>query len=272
MNPTYKNCIPIIFSWFLVYFYLFSGCSEDVRQITLESETDWPVYLGDNSGSQYSPLSQITPENVHLLEPVWENKTENLKKDDRTQIQCNLLIIDGILYSTSPKLRVFALNAATGKRIWEFNPSQEINFAMNVNRGVTWWSDGTDKRIFFTAGAVLYALNAETGRLVSTFGNNGKVSLKEGLGENAADKYVVATSPGIVYKDLIVMGSRVSENIDEKSVIDSDNSTSFTSFKSLVKEHRPKVIPKTEVGKMLPWVHIAISNAKKMLLDIFHDI
>jgi quinoprotein glucose dehydrogenase len=214
MNPTHKNRIPIIFSSFLVYFYLFTGCGGDVRQNTLESATNWPVYLGDNSSSQYSPLDLINTKNVHLLEPVWKYKTENLKKDDRTQIQCNPLIIDGILYGTSPKLRVFALNAATGKRIWEFNPSQEINFAMNVNRGVTWWSDGTDKKIFFTAGAVLYALNAETGKLVSSFGQQGKVSLKEGLGENATDKYVVATSPGIVYKDLIILGSRVSENTD----------------------------------------------------------
>lgn len=65
---------------------------------------------------------------------------------------------------------------------------------------------------------------------------------------------------------------KVSENIDKQAVIDSDNSTSYTNFKSLVAQHRPQVIPKTEVGKMLPWVHIAISNAKRMLLDIFHDI
>jgi hypothetical protein len=66
--------------------------------------------------------------------------------------------------------------------------------------------------------------------------------------------------------------AKVSEYVDKESVIDSDNSTSYTNFKSLVKEHRPKVIPKDEVGKLLPWVHIAISNAKRMLLDIFHDI
>jgi len=65
---------------------------------------------------------------------------------------------------------------------------------------------------------------------------------------------------------------KVSENIDGKSVIDSDNSTSYTNFKSLVKEHRPKVIPKADIGKVLPWVHIAISNAKRMLLAVFHDI
>jgi hypothetical protein len=65
---------------------------------------------------------------------------------------------------------------------------------------------------------------------------------------------------------------KVSENINADSVIDSDNSTSYINFKTLVKEHRPKVIPKKEVGKMLPWVHIAISNAKRMFLDVFHDI
>lgn len=66
--------------------------------------------------------------------------------------------------------------------------------------------------------------------------------------------------------------AKVSENIDEESVIDSDNSTSYTNFKTLVKEHRPKVLQKGEVGKMLPWVHITISNAKRVLLDVFHDI
>lgn len=66
--------------------------------------------------------------------------------------------------------------------------------------------------------------------------------------------------------------SKVSEYVDNGAIIDSDNSTSYTNLQKLIKEHRPKVIPKDEVGKMLPWVHIAISNAKRMLLDVFHDI
>lgn len=206
-NVAVVICVSVVLA-------LINGCSDDSNRNAVESETGWPVYLGDNGSSQYSPLNQITRQNVHLLEPVWEYKTEKISRDDRTQIQCNPLIIDGVLYGTSPKLRVFALNAATGKRIWEYNPGQEVNFAMNVNRGVSYWAIGSDRRIFFTAGPVLYALNAETGKLVETFGNNGKVSLKEGLGEKAADLYVVATSPGIVYKDLLIMGSRVSENAD----------------------------------------------------------
>ena len=68
------------------------------------------------------------------------------------------------------------------------------------------------------------------------------------------------------------INSKVSGNIGKKSIIDSEHFTSYTNFHTLVKEHRPKVIPKNEVEKMLPWVHIAISNAKRMLLNIFHDV
>jgi len=66
--------------------------------------------------------------------------------------------------------------------------------------------------------------------------------------------------------------SLVKDNVSEESIIDSDDSTSYVKLKDIVKEHRPKVIPKDEIGKTLPWVHLAISNAKRMLLDIFHDI
>jgi quinoprotein glucose dehydrogenase len=193
--------------------YLIAGCATQNEQGS-GPNTDWPVYLGDNSSSQYSPLAEITAANVHLLEPVWEYRTERISSDDRTQIQCNPLVIDGVLYGTSPKLRVFALDAATGKNIWEFNPARQVDFSMNVNRGVTYWSDGQDKRIFFTAGPALYALDATSGKLIPGFGNQGTVSLKEGLGAGAEDKYVVATTPGIIFRDLIIMGSRVSENAD----------------------------------------------------------
>ncbi len=204
---------PFIIPCLAILFNLITGCATQNDRGS-GPNTDWPVYLGDNSSSQYSPLAEISAANVHLLEPVWEYRTERISSDDRTQIQCNPLIIDGVLYGTSPKLRVFALNAATGKRIWEYNPAQQVDFSMNVNRGVTYWSDGQDKRIFFTAGPALYALDATTGKLIPGFGNQGAVALKEGLGPDAEDNYVVATTPGIIYRNLIIMGSRVSENAD----------------------------------------------------------
>ena len=68
------------------------------------------------------------------------------------------------------------------------------------------------------------------------------------------------------------INENIIKHIDQQSIIDSDNSTSYTNFKNLVKEHRPKVISKKEVSKLLPWVHIAISNAKRMLLNTFHGM
>ncbi len=194
----------------IVMVFIF-GCLKP-ETIIWEAGVDWPVYQGGKSSNQYSPLSQINLENIHLLQPVWEYHAEDGKPGENTQIQCNPIIIDGILYATSPKLKVFALNAATGERIWQFNPNADVNYAMNVNRGVTYWTDGSEKRILFSAGPDLFALNATTGELIQSFGNSGKVSLKEGLGENSQEKYVVATTPGVIYNDLIIIGSRVSEN------------------------------------------------------------
>lgn len=190
----------------------FPSCRE--KTPCTEAGRDWPVYLGGKSSNHYSPLDQINRENVGRLIPAWQYHTGDVQAGEHTQIQCNPLIIDGILYGSSPKLRIFALDAASGKRLWEFNPNTAGDFAMNVNRGVSYWEDGEDRRILFTAGAELFALDAATGRPVASFGESGRVSLKEGLGERSKDLYVVATSPGIVYRDLIIMGSRVSENSD----------------------------------------------------------
>jgi quinoprotein glucose dehydrogenase len=192
----------------LIIIMILSGCSHGKEG----ARFDWAVYLGDKSASHYSWLDEINTANVVRLEKVWEYHSGGDISGNHSQIQCNPLVIDGILYGTTPDLRLFALNAATGVPVWEFNPDPEKKHGMNVNRGVAFWNDGRDKRILFSAGPFLYAVNAETGMPAESFGNNGKVSLREGLGERAADLYVVATSPGIVYRDLIIIGSRVSEN------------------------------------------------------------
>ncbi len=193
---------------------LLVGCAPKKTNNFNHAGKDWPVYLGDNFSNHYSTLSEINKGNINQLGLAWEYHTGDDVSDNHSQIQCNPLIIKGILYGTSPKLRVFALNAATGKRIWEFDPGTTRKFAKNANRGVSYWQDGSDKRILFTSGEYLFAQNAENGRLIETFGDSGKVSIKEGLGEKAKDMYVVATSPGIVYHDLLIIGSRVSENSD----------------------------------------------------------
>lgn len=185
-----------------------SGCMQKEER----AGKDWPVYLGDHSSSQYSDLSEINKSNIDRLELAWEYHTGDDVSGNLSQIQCNPIIIDGILYGTTPKLKVFALDAATGKRLWEFDPEPESQAPKNVNRGVAWWKKGSDKRILFSSGQDLYAINADNGKIITSFGDSGKVSLKEGLGERARELYVVATSPGIVYRDLLIIGSRVSED------------------------------------------------------------
>jgi quinoprotein glucose dehydrogenase len=167
---------------------------------------DWQVYRGGLESNCYSSLNQVNTNNVGQLKVAWTYHTG----DSGVTIQCNPIVVDDVMYVTSPSLRVIALKAETGEEIWNFDPVTGPK-NQGVNRGVTYWQDGNDKRIFFTATYYLYALNAETGKLIAGFGNNGKIDLREGLDRNADDIFLEVTSPGVVYDDLLIMGSRVSE-------------------------------------------------------------
>ena len=169
---------------------------------------NWSIYHGDATASHYSQLDQINKSNVGQLELVWTFNTGDA--DERSQIQCNPIIVDGIMYVTSPQTKVIALNAATGEEIWTFD-SFDGGLASGVNRGVVYWNKGKDKRILFTAGNYLIALNAETGKVIERFGNKGQVDMRLGLEREETNLEVVATSPGIVYGDLLILGSRVNE-------------------------------------------------------------
>lgn len=192
---------------------LFIGCQGG-------SDTDfstWKVRGGSKASTRYSSLDQIDTSNVGQLQVAWTYHTGDADAAKNSQIQANPIIINGTLYATTPKMKVFALDAATGNEKWVFNPypdTAEIIHWLNVNRGVTFWEDDNDRRILFTAGPSLYALDASDGTPIEEFGEKGKVSLKQGFGERAENLYVVATSPGIIYNNLIIIGSRVSEGAD----------------------------------------------------------
>ena len=174
------------------------------------STTDWAEYNGGPDRNHFSPLTQLNPGNVAGLQVAWEYASggvDTLKNN--TQIQCNPLIIDGVLYGVSAGSQAFALDAATGKELWKTDFTDDT-FAMN-SRGVTYWTDGRQARIFFAYGSLLYALDARTGKPVPSFGKGGKINLKEGLARPGADEYVVSNTPGVVYKNLLIMGHRVSE-------------------------------------------------------------
>ncbi|MCW3118043.1 MAG: pyrroloquinoline quinone-dependent dehydrogenase [Chitinophagaceae bacterium] len=190
------------------YFLLMISCQSADRP-----HTTWSVYRGDKGSTGYSALDQINKTNLDQLEVAWIYHTGDAREGNRSTIQCNPIVVNGIMYVTSPQLKLIALNPTTGKKIWEFNPFINEE-ATGVNRGVTWWSDGNDKRIFFSAGAYLYALNADDGSLVSAFGTNGKVDLRKGLGRDPVKLAVWATSPGIIYKDLLIQGTALGEGYD----------------------------------------------------------
>lgn len=173
---------------------------------------DWPIYGGSSENIRYSALKQINQSNVANLQVAWTYDTGDAFKG--SEMQCNPIVIDGVLYASSPKLRVFALNAATGKELWSFDPfGGKAGTRKNRNRGVTFWGAGNDRRIFFVAQNWLYALDARTGKLIEGFGNAGRVDLREGLGRPIDEVSITATTPGIVYRDLLIMGSLVPEGL-----------------------------------------------------------
>lgn len=201
-----------------------TGCKNDKpgNELTsMETGKDYPVYGGNKAGNRYSPLTQITKDNVQNLELAWsyfannEPDSTGKRSSGTGEIQCQPIVVNGILYGTSTELNLFALNAATGKQIWKFEPDLD---RANSNRGVMYWEDPQNKRIFYTAGSYLYAVDAITGLSVKSFGENGRVDLHEGLAENLGhevkDLSVKATSPGIIYKTTLVIGTSLPEGGD----------------------------------------------------------
>jgi len=183
----------------------------------------WEKAHGNSDGNKYSSLTDIDTNNVHELQVAWEFHTGDADTAAHSQIQCNPIIVNGTMYCTSPQLKLFALDASTGKQKWVFSPFDSIpgqarrsHFILNNNRGVSYWTDGkNDQRIFYAAGSDLLAVDASTGRLVPSFGNNGKIDLHNGLEmEGVQGLFVTATSPPSVYKDLVITGTRVSEATD----------------------------------------------------------
>ncbi|MFN0172250.1 MAG: PQQ-binding-like beta-propeller repeat protein [Bryobacteraceae bacterium] len=173
---------------------------------------EWRHYGGGPESIRYSTLSQIDRSNVGKLETAWTFDTGDALKG--SEMQCNPIIIDGVMYVTSPKTRVLALDAATGRQIWAFNPHPDLAKAgRGRNRGVAFWTSGGESRVFVSVRSYLYALDAKTGRPIPSFGDGGKVDLREGLGRDPRTLNVTSSSPGIVFEDLLVVPTLMSEDL-----------------------------------------------------------
>ncbi len=183
--------------------------SETVRAV---GNWDWPVYLGDQTRGQYSPLAQINATNVHRLQPAWEYRAGDAA--ERSTMYSNPLIVDGVLYAVTPSLNAVALDAATGKRMWIFDPSVHNGGAVirQRNRGVTYWKGAEGERVFHFVRDRAYAIDARSGELIRSFGSGGYIDLRENLGVDPRAAALQMTTPGGIYKNLLILGCRVNES------------------------------------------------------------
>jgi glucose dehydrogenase len=160
----------------------------------------WPAYNGSLTGNHFSSLTQINRENVGRLRVAWQFDT-----GETGGLQTNPLVIAGVLYAYTPTQKVIALDAATGKLLWKFDSGV---LGTQPARGLAYWTDGNSARIFAGVMNFLYALDAKTGQAIVAFGEGGRIDLRKNLRGNYREQSIALTSPGVVYKDLIIVGGR----------------------------------------------------------------
>ena len=181
---------------------------------------DWPVYGGDAGGTRYSPLKQITRANVNQLKPAWTYHSGDISDGSefpvRSAFEATPLLIDGTLYLVTAFDRLVALEPETGKELWAFDPKLDKTKPQMLfaNRGAAFWSDGSDKRLFYgTLDGQLWGINAATGKPIDSFGKGGFINLREGMmdpnDKTTARRGYGMTSPPAIYKNVVICGSIV---------------------------------------------------------------
>lgn len=187
--------------------YLLQSCEAPPTRAA-GAGADWAHYLGDPTSNQYSSLTQINSKNADQLEIAWTYDT-----GDSANYQVNNLIVDGRLYTPTPHSRVIALDAANGKHLWTFDPDEVFDsLADGDQRGLMYWHDGEKGRIISMKGTRLFALDAMSGELISSFGENGSIHLGEGM-DVPGKPTVSLNTPGHIFQDLLIIGANVAENI-----------------------------------------------------------
>lgn len=185
----------------LVVTWLAAGASSQ-RQ-----DRDWPIYGGTPENNHYSPLAQINRKNVKQLQVAWSFDTE-----ESGGLQTSPIEVEGVLYGITPTQKIFALDAANGKLLWKFDSGIK---GTQPDRGLAYWTDGKDSRILVGVMNFLYALDAHTGKPITTFGKNydGRIDLRDDLSGDPAEQSIYMTSPAVIYKDLMIVGGRESETL-----------------------------------------------------------
>lgn len=187
--------------------------------VTALAQSDWPNVGNDKGAMRYSPLKQINRDNVKNLKVAWTYHTGDAVAGDTTTIECTPIVVSGVMYLTTVKTKAVALDAATGRELWRFDPFASPHatkypiVASGVNRGMAYWADKSGKQtriLFGTADGRLISLDARTGKLDPAFGSGGVVDLHTGLGELAALPYGVTAAPAI-FENTVIIGASVGE-------------------------------------------------------------
>jgi len=211
---------------------LLASCDSDHGPAGAQAAADpsrrveWPVYGGDPGAQRYSPLDDITPGNVAQLRPAWEWQTGEAAMSDtggRTiepgPFEATPLMLGDTLYLSTSFHRVVALDASTGRQLWEFDPrtarfgSAGQDHPSFVHRGVAIWSGPGERRIFFNTRWNLWALDAATGRPIRSFGDEGRIDLTRDLRWPVNRLHYGNTSPPVVWRNLVVVGSAIPDRL-----------------------------------------------------------
>jgi quinoprotein glucose dehydrogenase len=185
------------------------------------AHTDWPNVGNDKGGTRFSPLEQINRDNVSKVQVAWTYKVDDADPAKNTTIECTPLVVDGVMYVTTARTKVVALDAANGRELWRFDPygaayggpdnKAFIRASGGVNRGVAYWSDGKpdgQRRVLLGASdGRLISLDAKTGKPDEAFGTHGVLDLKAGITERNISKMPYGpTSAPAVFEDVVIVG------------------------------------------------------------------
>jgi glucose dehydrogenase len=231
-SRTFRTRLVLIALVSVAVFLSISGQGASPLPSTVNGE--WPYYTADLRGSKYSPLDQINASNFSQLEVAWRFKTDSLGSRPEYKLEGTPLMVNGVVYATGGTRRsVVALDAKTGELLWVHSYREGHRAAVAPRqlsgRGVSYWTDGKgdDRILYVTTGYRLIALNAHTGQMIPSFGNNGVVDLKQGVVFGTGEQIDLETgeiglhSTPTVVKDVILVGS----SMQEGAVVPTHNNT-----------------------------------------------
>ena len=210
-----------LFFWIFILLSATLACAQETGTIL-----EWPYVGAEQAHTKYSMVDNITPANVDDLEIAWQWEPNEMPLDAYGTrpgpFQATPIMIGNVLYLTTMYTRVVALNAETGVELWSFDPKVYEGGPRGAgpsgfkHRGVAWWSDGNNDRIFLNSRDRLYAIDAATGELDTAFGDSGSVLLTGGHGRPVTRYEFDQTSPPVVFEDLVIVGSRVPDGVQHK--------------------------------------------------------